>query len=154
MISIKKYSKYNVDISDKGKRNRTHNGILFDSSLEMRYYRDIVCVGLKDGTIKDCKLQAKYELQPKYIYKDKNIRSVNYVADFVLTYADDSVIVWDVKGLPDATAKLKKKLFHYKFPDVDYRWISYSKVDGGWLEYDEIQKARSKRKKEKKLKNT
>jgi len=144
----KNRSKFNVD---KNKQNRTYNNITFDSELEMKYYRDIVCVGLKNNTIKDCQLQVKYELQPKFKFKGKNILGINYVADFVLTYADNSVIVWDVKGLADATAKLKKKLFHYRYPDIDYRWIGYSMRDGGWLEYDEIQKARNKRKKEKKL---
>jgi len=147
----KKRSKFNVDQTNKGKQNRTYNNILFDSEIEMKYYRDVVCVGLEDDTIKDCQLQVKYELQPKYKYNGKTILPINYVADFVVTYADDSVVVIDTKGLPDATAKLKKKLFHYKYPDIDYRWIGYSKQDGGWLEYDEIQKARNKRKKEKKL---
>ena len=152
MIFIKKaYSKFNVDQSFKGKQNRTYNNIQFDSELEMKYYRDVICVGLKDGTIKDCQLQVKYELQPKFKYNNETIREINYVADFVITYADDSVAVIDTKGLPDATAKLKRKLFHYKYPEIDYRWIGYSKIDGGYLDYEVIQKARNKRKKEKKL---
>ena len=150
MIFIKKaYSKFNVDQSFKGKQNRTYNNIQFDSELEMKYYRDVICVGLKDGTIKDCQLQVKYELQPKFKYNNETIREINYVADFVITYADDSVAVIDTKGLPDATAKLKRKLFHYKYPEIDYRWIGYSKIDGGYLDYEVIQKARNKRKKDK-----
>jgi hypothetical protein len=144
-----KRSKFNVDKSKKGKQNRTYEGKLFDSELEMKYYRDVVCIGLKDGTIKDCKLQVKYELQPKYKYQDKTILAINYVADFVITYSDNSVVVIDTKGLADSTAKLKKKLFHYKYPDVNYIWIGFSAKDGGWVEYDLIQKARNKRKKEK-----
>lgn len=152
MNGIKKTrSKYNVDKSKKGKLNRTYEGIEFDSELEMKYYRDVICVGLKDGSIKDCQRQVKYELQPKFTYQSQTIRAINYVADFVVTYADNSVIIWDTKGLADANAKLKKKLFHYEYPDVDYRWIGYSAMDGGWLDYDVIQKARNKRKKEKKL---
>lgn len=149
----KKRSKYNVSQTRKGKLNRTHDGILFDSILEMKYYRDVVCVGLKDGSIKDCQLQVKYELQPKFTYQDANIRAINYVADFVITYADDSVVVIDTKGLADSTAKLKKKMFHYKYPDVDYRWMSHSQMDGGWIEYGELEKARRLRKKLKKSKS-
>ena len=148
----KKKSKYNVDQTAKGKQNRTYDGIIFDSELEMKYYRDVICVGIENGTIKNCQRQVKYELQPKFKYNDKNILAINYVADFVVTYADDSVIVWDTKGLADATAKLKKKMFHYRYPEVDYRWIGHSGIDGGWLEYDLIEKARSKRRKEKKEK--
>jgi len=113
----------------------------------MEYYRDVVCVGLKDGTITDCKLQVKYELQPKYTYNGKTILPINYVADFVITYSNNSVIIWDVKGLADSTAKLKRKMFYYKYPDLDYRWVVYSAIDGGWKDYDEVQKARAKRKK-------
>lgn len=143
----KKRSKFNVDQSKNGKRNRTYNGITFDSELEMKFYRDVVCKGLEDGTIKDCQLQVKFELQPKFTYKGKTIRAINYVADFVITYTSGDVVVIDTKGLPDSIAKLKKKLFHYKYPDIDYRWVSYSRIDGVWLEYDELVKKRNQRKK-------
>jgi hypothetical protein len=150
-IIKKKRSKFNVDQTNKGKLNRTYKGVLYDSELEMKYFRDVIEIGLNDGSIKKCERQVKYELQPKCKYKGENILAINYVADFVVTYADDSVIVWDAKGLADATAKLKKKMFHYKYPDIDYRWVGYSGIDGGWLEYRDIEKARAKRKKEKKF---
>jgi hypothetical protein len=148
-IAKKSRSKFNVDQSKKGKQNRTYNDILFDSELEMKYYRDVICVGLENGSIKKCECQVKYELQPKYKYNDKNILAINYVADFVITYKDNSVIVWDVKGLADATAKLKKKMFHFKYPEVNYKWVGYCKKFGGWLEYQIIEQ---KRKEEKKTK--
>jgi hypothetical protein len=149
IIIAKKRSKFNVDTTNKGKLKRTHNGILYDSETEMKFYRDVIEVGLNDGSIKKCERQVKYELQPKYKYHGETILAINYVADFVVTYNDNSIIVWDVKGLADAIAKLKKKLFHYKYPNIDYRWIGHSIIDGGWLEYQYIEKARSKRKKEK-----
>ena len=147
MIDISKRSKFNVDITKKGKQNRTYDDIIFDSELEMHYYRDVVCIGIQNGNIKDCQLQIKYELQPKCKYMGQNILAINYVADFVITYSDNTVIVIDTKGLPDATAKLKKKMFHYKYPDIDYKWYGYSKVDGGWMEYKDIEKCRKERKK-------
>ena len=82
----------------------------------MRFYKEVIEVGLEDGTIINCKRQVKYELQPKFKRNDKNILAVNYVADYVLTYAkDDSgnnpVIVFDIKGgMVDPIAKLKKKM--------------------------------------------
>lgn len=115
----------------------------------MKFYRDVICVELANNKIKKCEMQVKYELQPKFKYQDETILAINYVADFVVTYSDNSVVVYDTKGLPDATAKLKKKLFHFKYPNINYKWVSYSKQDGGWLEYKDIQKARNKRKKEK-----
>ena len=80
---------------------------------------------------------------------DKNILPINYIADFVITYADNSVIVFDVKGLPSPEAVLKKKMFHYVYPDIDYRWISYSRIDGGWTDYEKIKQGRKERKKNK-----
>ena len=106
---------------------------------------------MADGSIKNYERQVKYELQPKCKYNGENILSIKYIADYVLTYSDNSIIVWDVKGQADATAKLKKKMFHYKYPEIDYRWIGYCLKDGGWLEYKIIEQARSKRNKEKKL---
>lgn len=152
IIVKKKRNKFNVDQSKKGKQNRTYEGIIYDSELEMKFFRDVIQVGLKNGSVKKCERQVKFELQPKFEYMGEKILAINYVADFVVTYADDSVIVWDTKGLADATAKLKKKMFHYKYPNIDYRWIGWSKIDGGWLEYKDIEKARAKRKKEKKVK--
>ena len=120
----------------------------------MRFYKEVIEIGLENGTIKDCKRQIKYELQPKCKYMNENILAIKYVADYVLTYADNSVIVWDVKGQADATAKIKKKMFHYRYPNVDYRWVSYCSLDGGWQEYHVIEKGRKERKKAKdKLKN-
>ena len=151
-MTKKKYSKFHVDLSEKGKLKRTYKGIQYDSELEMRYFKDVVEVGLENGTIIDCQRQIKYELQPKCKYKNENILAIKYIADYVLTYNDGSVIVWDVKGQADATAKLKKKMFHYKYPEIDYRWVTYSLQDGGWLEYSEVEKARKLRAKEKKAK--
>lgn len=150
VIITKKRSKYNVDTTKKGKQNRTYNGITYDSDMEMRFYRDVIHVGLQDGTIKKCERQVTYELQPKFTYNGSTVLPIHYKADFVITYADGSVIVWDVKGLADAVAKIKKKMFHYRYPDIDYRWISESKIDGGWLDYKELEAKRKQRKKAKK----
>ena len=151
-MAKKKYSKFHVNLSEEGKLKRTYKGIQYDSELELKFFKEIVEVGLENGTIKDSQRQVKYELQPKCKYKDENILAIKYVADYVITYADDSVIVWDVKGQADATAKLKKKMFHYRYPEIDYRWIGYSKIDNGWVEYKIIEQARAKRNKEKKAK--
>jgi len=140
-------TKFNVD---KGKQARTFDGKCFDSILEMKYYRDVVCPMLESGEIKKCDLQVSFELQPKYKHDGENIHAITYVADFVITYQDGTVEVIDTKGLPDSVSKIKKKLFHYKYPGVKYTWISYSKQDGGWVEYKKLSLARSKRKREKK----
>lgn len=142
-------SKFNVD-ADKEKR--TYNGIVFDSQLEMKYFRDVLCPGVESGDVVHYELQKEYELQPKYTRSGKNVQPIIYVADFYIEHADGRVEVIDTKGCPDSVAKLKRKLFWYKFPETDYKWITYIQKYGGWLDYEQAKKLRreAKRTKEKK----
>ena len=127
-------TKFNVD---KDKEKRTCNGIVFDSILEMRYYRDVICPQVESGNIVDVQLQVKYELQPKFTHDNKTVQSINYIADFVVTYADGRLEVIDIKGLPTQDALLKRKMFWYKYPDITYIWITWCQKFGGWIEYNE-----------------
>ena len=142
-------SKYNVDLNNN---TRTFNGIVFDSEMEMRFYRDFCIPKLEDGSVTHVALQVPYELQPKFRHNGFAVQAITYVADFVLTFADGHEQVVDVKGMPDSVAKLKRKLFWYVFPDKDYVWMTYSKIDGGWCTYETVQKNRKQRKKLKKEK--
>lgn len=138
-------SKFNVD---KDNKDRTCNGIVFDSKMEMRYYKDVLCPGVESGSVQHYELQKKYELQPWFVYDGKKKRPINYVADFYIEYADGSKIVIDIKGFADNTAKLKRKLFWYRYPDVKYIWLTYIEKWGGWIEYDRVKELRDKARKE------
>lgn len=140
----KEKSKFNVD---KDKAKRTYNGIVFDSVLEMKYYRDVICPKVESGDIIDVKLQVKYELQPKFIHDGKSVQAINYVADFVITYSNGIVEVIDTKGCPDSVAILKRKLFWYHYPTVDYKWITWVKKFGGWIDYEEYKRLKREEKK-------
>ena len=109
-------SKFNVD---KDKEKRTYNNIVFDSQLEMKYYRDVLCPAVESGEVTYFELQKKYELQPKYTHNGKTVLPIIYVADFYMEYADGHIEVVDTKGCPDSVAKLKRKLFWYIYPDID-----------------------------------
>lgn len=139
-------TKFNVD---KDTEKRTFNGIVFDSILEMKYYRDVICPKVESGDIANVELQKQYELQPKFIHDGKTVHAVNYVADFVVTYKDGTVEVLDTKGCPDSVALIKRKLFWYVYPNVTYKWICYSKIDGGWCDYEYVKKKRAERKRNK-----
>lgn len=128
-------TKFNVD---KDKEKRTCDGIVFDSKLEMKYYRDVLCPKVGSGEITHYELQKKYELQPKYTHNGKNVQAITYVADFYMEYSDGRIEVVDTKGCPDNVAKIKRKLFWYIYPDIDYKWITYVKKWGGWLEYETV----------------
>ena len=137
-------SKYNVS-SDKSKR--TCDGIVFDSELEMKYYRDVILPGVECGDIISYELQKKYELQPKFKHENQSVRAIDYVADFFIIYKDGHQEVIDTKGMPDSVAKLKRKLFWFKYPDITYKWLTYVKKFGGWADYDYVQKQRRSNKK-------
>lgn len=145
MVTIAR-TKFNVD---KDTSKRTYDGIIFDSILEMKYYRDVLCPLVESGDVVRFELQKPYELQPKFRHNDKNVNTITYVADFFIVYKDGAEVVIDTKGCPDSVAIIKRKLFWYKYPDVDYRWVCWSKIDGGWCSYEYIKKKRAERKKEK-----
>lgn len=140
-------SKFNVD---KDTSKRTYNGIIFDSILEMKYYRDVILPNVESGQIVKYELQKEYVLQPKFTRNNKSVLPIKYVADFYIVYNNGHEEVIDTKGMPDSVALLKRKMFWYHFPDIDYKWMTYVKKFGGWLEYDVVKKLRSEEKKIKK----
>lgn len=142
-------TKYNVG---KDVEKRTYNGVVFASVLEMKYYRDVVIPGVESGHITKYELQKAYILQEGFTHNGKKVLPITYVADFYLEYEDGSSVVIDTKGCPDSVAKLKRKMFWYKFPDVDYQWICYSGIDGGWCKYEDVLAARKLRRKAKEQK--
>lgn len=54
-------TKFNVD---KDTSQRTYNDIVFDSIMEMKYYRDVLCPLMESGDVVNVELQKPYELQP------------------------------------------------------------------------------------------
>lgn len=147
MIEIER-TKYNVDAKDTDKR--TCDGIVFDSVLEMKYYRDVLCPLVESGDVVYYELQKPYELQPKFEHDGKKVNPITYVADFFIRHKDGREEVIDTKGCPDSSALLKRKLFWYVYPTVPYRWMCYSKIDGGWVDYEIVKKNRAERKRQKK----
>ena len=130
-------TKFNVD---KNTEKRTYNGIVFDSILEMKYYRDVLLPKVESGEVINYVLQKPYELQPKSVHNGKSIRPIQYVADFYSVYKDGREEVIDTKGYGDQVAILKRKIFWYHYPDVDYKWDTYVKKYGGWIDYEEYKK--------------
>lgn len=143
-------SKFNVS-TDTSKR--TYDGVVYDSAIEMKFMRDYIVPRLESGELIKAERQIKYELLPAFKHDGTNVRAITYVADFVITYADGHTVVIDIKGMPDSVAKLKRKLFWYKYPNVDYIWMSYSKKYGGWITYETLTQARKEDKKKRAAEN-
>lgn len=149
----KKYSKYHVNITQQGKKDRestdykTGKTIQFDSLLEKQFYEENVVNGMECGEIVDYDLQKKYQLQPSFKRNGKTIRAIDYVADAWVLYPDGTEKVFDVKGgLVDPVAKLKKKMMHFIYPNLDYTWVTYTKTTG-WIDFEEYEIIKRKKKK-------
>lgn len=135
-------SKYNVS---QDKSRRTFDGVVFDSELEMKYYKDVIYPKLNSGEIISCEFQKKYELQPSFKHNGTTVRQITYIADFYIVYADGSREVIDVKGMKTPEAQIKRKMMWYVYPDINFKWIAYINKSLGWVEYDEAQKIKRKR---------
>lgn len=133
-------SKYNA-------KKVEYKGIVFDSKVECEYYQYLE-KKMNGVTYNRIEIQPRYELIPKF----GDQRKTEYIADFSLYLDNDLIEVIDVKGMATTTAKLKAKLFRYKYPEVKLTWICKAPKYTGleWIEYDELIKIRRKRKREKK----
>ena len=95
------------------------DGITFDSKREANRYCELKLLE-KGGKIKDLKLQHHFELQPSFRKNGKTIRAITYVADFVYFDLERMKnVVEDVKGYKTDVYQLKKKMFEYKYPDLN-----------------------------------
>lgn len=139
-------SKYKV----AKKEDRTYNGIVFDSKTEMQYYRDVLLPLYNSGKVTYYELQKTYELQPKFKYDGKNVQPIKYVADFFIVYKDGHEELIDTKcGKIDSVALLKRKMFWYHYPDIDYKWLVNVKKFGGWITYEQWKEFKKEEKKKK-----
>lgn len=110
-------------MSYKKYRNKktTIDGITFASMGEANRYCELKLLE-RAGEITDLQLQPKFELQPKYKKDGKTIRAINYIADF--QYIENGqTVVEDFKGFSNRVFKIKKKMFEYKYKDLELRIV-------------------------------
>lgn len=132
-------SKYNA-------KKVEYKGITFDSKVECDYYKYLEQRLIIDG-YDYIEIQPRYELIPKFGKQ----RKAEYIADFALWNDGKLIEVIDVKGMATETAKLKAKIFRYKYQDVKLTWICKAPKYTGeeWITYEELKEARRERKKAK-----
>ena len=109
--------------------NKYHNkkvifdNIVFDSKKEKKRYYELSLLQ-RANEIKDLELQVEYELQPAFKKNGISYRKISYIADF--KYFDNKLNKWiveDTKGFRTDVYKIKKKLFEYKYPDLEIKEI-------------------------------
>lgn len=132
-------SKYNA-------KKVEYKGITFDSKVECDYYKYLEQRLIIDG-YDFIEIQPRYELVPKFGKQ----RKAEYIADFALWNNGKLIEVIDVKGMATETAKLKAKIFRYKYQDVKLTWICKAPRYTGeeWITYEELNKVRRECKKAK-----
>lgn len=125
--------------SKYGAKKTVVDWIKFDSKIEAEYY-----LYLKVNN-KEHIIQPKYLLQEWFVANDwTKIQPINYIADF----AYDNIVV-DIKGLPTEWAKLKRKMFLYRYPELKLKWLVRYKWE--WIDYFENEKRKKENKKAKKV---
>lgn len=88
--------------------DRTIDGLVFDSKLEMSAYKLLV------------QWNVQFDRQPSFVIEEgfehagKKHRAVSYVADFLIKGNGEDYVV-DMKGMLTDVFKLKRKLFIKKF---------------------------------------
>lgn len=106
-----------------GNRQTVIDGIVFDSALEARRYSELKLLE-RAGLIKDLRIQPKFTLQPAFEKCGKKYREISYIADFLYFDVDTGVtVVEDTKGFKTDVYKLKKKMFEFRFPELEIREV-------------------------------
>ena len=114
LIPLEKFSKY-------GNKKTKIDGITFDSIKESERYLVLKDM-LKNKEIEDLQLQPKFLLQDSFKYDEKTEKKIYYIADFSYK-KDGKLIVEDVKGKKTDVYKIKRKLFLYKYKDIEFKEV-------------------------------
>lgn len=128
------------------------DGITFDSRTEAEYYEYLKQLE-KNKKIYRLRCHPTYILQEAIERHGKRYKAIKYIADFEYWSEEEQThVVVDVKGYAMEDARLKRKLFAYKYPLYKLVWIAKSIKHSrtGWIDYDELQKLRRKARRERK----
>ena len=97
------------------------DGITFDSKKEADRYAELKLLQ-KAGQISELILQPEYTLQPQFVRDGKKIQPIKYRGDFAYIEGD-KVVVEDVKGFKTKEYAIKRKMFLYQYPMIDFREV-------------------------------
>ena len=110
-----------------GNQKTEYNGRTFDSALEANTARDLDLLrrasDLSERVV-DVQYQVPFVLQEKFTdSQGKKHQAIVFVCDFVITYADGRKEALESKGFETETWKIKKKLFLFKYRDINFRQV-------------------------------
>lgn len=126
--------KYNVDTSAYAKGARTCNGYIFDSQVELEFYRDNLSLRQAAGDIRGLLVHPRYIIMEGFDIRGGHVNAITFKPDFSFVEERDGQFVpvaLDVKGAPPSgDFMLRVKLFLRLHPDVEFRLAR--KVRGEW----------------------
>jgi hypothetical protein len=104
-------------------RKTSVDNIMFDSQLEANFYKTLK-LQKRIGEVTDFTLQPTYVLQEGFKRGKRAVKPITYKADFLVTYPDGQQKIIDCKGVKTEVYRIKKKLFEYKYPDLEIVEVS------------------------------
>lgn len=114
------------------------DGITFSSKLEADYYLHLKQLQAIE-VVKSFEMQHRFTLKEAFDKNGEHFRAIEYVADFVVHYADGHMEIIDTKGMKTKDFLMKRKLFECAFPDLKLTIVR--QVNGDWVTEDELRQA-------------
>lgn len=95
--------------SKYGARKTEYDGIMFDSQLELSFYKK-----LKENNIVILDRQTKFVLQESFRIGKELIREIAYISDFLIEWCWEQYYI-DSKGMETPDFKIKHKMWLFKY---------------------------------------
>lgn len=82
----------------ENRQKRERNGEKREPESEKRYYREVILPKVASGKVVRVQEQLRFDLLAEKLYNGIKLPAAHYTPDFVLTYADGTVEVVEVKS--------------------------------------------------------
>jgi len=113
-----------VSVSKYGAKPRVVDGVRFDSRAEARRYAELKLLEMA-GEISGLAAHPRFVLQAAFRRGAELVRAIEYEADFQYQEtASGATVVEDVKGVETEAFRIKRRMFLYNYPGVEFRIIS------------------------------
>lgn len=131
-IPEEKRGKFNVSAKEQRTYRLLSKGqlieIVFDSKIELDRYEELLLLQ-KSGAISGLEIQKKFVLLDKSEYTEYKMRGVKYYADFYYIEKGKQVVEeWKVKATRTKDYKIKKKMFHVRYPEIEFREMVHDEL--------------------------
>jgi hypothetical protein len=110
LMAGKKPSKY------RNRRTKV-DGITFDSKAEANRYIELKSLQAA-GQVRWFIRQPRFLLQEGFEKDGRTFSPIEYVADFLICWADGSITVEDVKGMRTREYRMKRNMFEKRYPTL------------------------------------